>query len=68
MQRLNLMTLGAIAIGFCGFIYDASTDYGREVAERPAYVIAQHAEASAGSAVLLAAYTPASPRNSTIVD
>jgi hypothetical protein len=58
MQRLNLMTLGALAIGFCGFIYDASTDYRRDVAERPSYV-AQRAEASGAGPVVLAAYGPA---------
>jgi hypothetical protein len=58
MQRLNLMTLGALAIGFCGFIYDASTDYRRDVAERPAYSTAQRADASASAPVVLASYAP----------
>lgn len=57
MQRLNLMTLGALAIGFCGFIYDASTDYRRDVAEQPAYAMAQRADASASAPVVLASYT-----------
>ena len=58
MQRLNLMTLGALAIGFCGFIYDASTDYRRDVAEQPAYALAQRADAAAPAPVVLASYTP----------
>ena len=58
MQRLNLMTLGALAIGFCGFIYDASTDYRRDVAEQPAYVMSRRADAAASAPVVLASYTP----------
>lgn len=58
MQRLNLMTLGALAIGFCGFIYDASTDNRRDVAGRPSYV-GQRADALTAAPVVLAAYSPA---------
>jgi len=58
MQRLNLMTLGALAIGFCGFIYDASTGNGREVADQPAYAMAQRADAAPNAPVVLASYTP----------
>ena len=56
MQRLNLMTLGALAIGFCGFIYDASTDYRRRMSaaapsmrlNAPVYGVAASARGARG--------------------